>query len=142
MSPASTRAPPVRRRHRRGSCGLTAARDLLVALPDARVVILDASDRVGGKVRREEVGGHLVDVGAEAMLAVRPEAVDLVSELADAADIVTPTTTSARVWSRGGLHPLPRTRIGVPFADSVVAGLLQPTRRRADAGRVVGARRR
>lgn len=107
-----------------GIAGLTAARDVLVAVPEARVVVLDASDRVGGKVRREDVGGHLVDVGAEAMLAVRPEAVALVRELAEAADIVTPTTTSARVWSRGELHPLPRSRMGVPFADSVVAGLL------------------
>ncbi|WP_353950232.1 protoporphyrinogen oxidase [Knoellia sp. S7-12] len=119
-----------------GIAGLAAARDVLVSLPGAHVVLLDASDRVGGKVRREEIGGHLVDVGAEAMLAVRPEAVDLVSELADAADIVTPATTSARVWSRGELHPLPRTRIGVPFADSVVAGLLtadEETRMLAEA---------
>lgn len=107
-----------------GIAGLTAARDVLVAMPTARVVLLDASDKVGGKVRREDVGGHLVDVGAEAMLAVRPEAVDLVGELADETDVVAPTTTSARVWSRGGLHPLPRTRIGVPFADSLVAGVL------------------
>ncbi|EAP98908.1 putative protoporphyrinogen oxidase [Janibacter sp. HTCC2649] len=119
-----------------GVAGLTAARDLLVSMPGAQVVLLDASDRVGGKVRREEIGGHLVDVGAEAMLAVRPEALDLVGELADSAEVVTPTTTSARVWSRDGLHPLPRTRIGVPFADSVVAGLLtadEEFRMRAEA---------
>jgi oxygen-dependent protoporphyrinogen oxidase len=119
-----------------GIAGLTVARDLLVSMPGARVVLLDASDRVGGKLRREEIGGHLVDVGAEAMLAVRSEAVDLVGELAGSAEIVTPTTTSARVWSRNGLHPLPRTRIGVPFADSVVAGLLtadEESRMRAEA---------
>lgn len=95
-----------------------------MALPTAHVVVLDAADRMGGKVRRAEIGGHLVDVGAEAMLAVRPEAVDLVSELADPAEIVAPATTSAQVWSRGRLHRLPRTRLGVPFADSDVTGLL------------------
>lgn len=113
-----------------GVAGLTAARDILSAAPRTRVVVLDASDRVGGKLRRHEVGGHLVDVGAEAMLAVRPEAVALVGELADASEIVTPATTSARVWSRGALHPLPRTRIGVPFADSDVRGLLTPDEER------------
>lgn len=113
-----------------GIAGLTAARDVLVTAPGTHVVVLDASDRVGGKLRREEVGGHLVDVGAEAMLAVRPEAVDLVGELADAGDIVTPRTTSARVWSRGALHPLPRTRIGIPFANSDVHGLLTPDEER------------
>ncbi|CAN7458799.1 protoporphyrinogen oxidase [Knoellia sp. LjRoot47] len=107
-----------------GLAGLTAARDLLVARPTTRVVVLDASDRVGGKLRRESIAGHLVDVGAEAMLAVRPEAVDLLGELADLSDVVSPTTTSARVWSRGALHPLPRTRIGIPFAGSDVSGLL------------------
>ncbi|GGB65133.1 protoporphyrinogen oxidase [Knoellia flava] len=107
-----------------GVAGLTAARDLLVARPATRVLVFDASDRVGGKLRREPVGGHLVDVGAESMLAVRPEAVSLLEEVADPADVVAPATTSARVWSRGELHPLPRTRIGIPFADSDVSGLL------------------
>ncbi|MFW5469736.1 protoporphyrinogen oxidase [Knoellia sp. CPCC 206435] len=107
-----------------GLAGLTAARDVLVAEPRIRVVVLDAADQVGGKLRRAAVGGHLVDVGAEAVLALRPEATALMAELADPTDVVTPTTTSARVWSRGALHALPRTRVGVPFADSVVAGLL------------------
>lgn len=107
-----------------GLAGLTAARDVLLAAPATRVVVLDAADRVGGKLRRVEVAGHLVDVGAEAVLALRPEGTALLAELADPDDVVAPTTTSARVWSRGALHPLPRTRMGVPFADSAVAGLL------------------
>lgn len=107
-----------------GLAGLTVARDVLLARPSTRVVVLDASDRVGGKLRRESIGGHLVDVGAESVLAVRPEGVELLAALADPADVVSPTTTSARVWSRGALHPLPRTRIGIPFADSDVSGLL------------------
>ncbi|KGN38561.1 protoporphyrinogen oxidase [Knoellia subterranea] len=107
-----------------GLAGLTAAREILVRMPGAAVTVLDASDRVGGKLRREEIAGHLVDVGAEAMLSMRPEAVDLVAELASPEDVVTPATTAARIWSRGELYPLPRTRIGVPFADSVVTGLL------------------
>lgn len=107
-----------------GVAGLTAARDVLVAAPDTRVIVLEAADRVGGKLRREEVAGVLVDVGAEAMLSVRPEAVELVEQVADAKDVVRPATTAARIWSRGELHPLPRTRVGVPFADSRVTGLL------------------
>ncbi|KGN42250.1 protoporphyrinogen oxidase, partial [Knoellia aerolata] len=113
-----------------GLAGLTAARDVMLAAPGTRVVVLDAADRVGGKLRRAEVGGHLVDVGAEAVLALRPEATALLADLADPHDVVTPTTTSARVWSRGALHPLPRTRVGVPFADSVVAGLLDEAEER------------
>lgn len=120
-----------------GLAGLTAARDLLLAEPRPRVVVFDAADRVGGKLRRSEVAGHLVDVGAEAVLALRPEATSLMAELADPADVVAPATTSARVWSRGRLHRLPRTRLGVPFADSVVTGLLtddEERRMRAETG--------
>lgn len=124
VSPTSDLAPPTVVVIGGGVAGLTAARDVLVAAPTTRVTVLDASDRVGGKLRREEVGGHLVDVGAEAVLAVRPEALDLLSELTDESEVVSPETTSARVWTRGALHALPRTRIGVPFADSDVTGLL------------------
>ena len=60
-----------------GISGLAAA----LALFDAgggraageEVVLLEGSDRVGGKLRGEEVAGLRVDVGAEAMLARRPE---------------------------------------------------------------------
>ena len=61
-----------------GIAGLTAALEVLEALPTAAVTVLEGSDRLGGKLRRERVAGHLVDVGAESVLALRPEAVDLV----------------------------------------------------------------
>ena len=60
-----------------GIAGLTAALGVLDALPTAAVTVLEGSDRLGGKLRREPSAGHLVDVGAESMLALRPEGVDL-----------------------------------------------------------------
>ena len=60
-----------------GIAGLTAALEVLDALPAADVTVLEGSDRLGGKLRLEPVAGHLVDVGAESVLALRPEAVDL-----------------------------------------------------------------
>src|SRR5690242_1507379 len=97
-----------------GIAGLTAALEVLDRLPAAAVTVLEGSDRVGGKLRREPVAGHLVDVGAESMLALRPEAVDLVTRVGGSGDLVTPATTAASVWSRGALSPLPRaTLMGV-----------------------------
>ncbi|MFX4478088.1 FAD-dependent oxidoreductase, partial [Acinetobacter baumannii] len=58
-----------------GIAGLTAALDLTEAGCD--VVVLEGSDRVGGKLRVDDLGDLSVDVGAESMLARRPEAVDL-----------------------------------------------------------------
>lgn len=94
-----------------GVAGLVAARDLAAA--GHRVTVLEATDRVGGKLRRESVGGITVDVGAEAMLNRRPEGVDLARGLGLAVEH--PAIASSRIWSRGALRPLPRSLMGVPL---------------------------
>lgn len=98
-----------------GIAGLSAARRLADARPDAEVVLLEAADRVGGKLRRVQVAGAWVDVGAEAMLARRPEGLATVDLLGLDADLIYPLTTSALVRNRGVNRPLPaRTLMGVP----------------------------
>lgn len=110
-----------------GLAGLVAARDIERAGEGVDVTLLEGSDRVGGKLRLAEVAGHRVDVGAEAMLALRPEAVALVRDLGAGDDLVSPETTSASIWSRGRLHPVPRaTLMGVPGSPDGLAGLLEP----------------
>lgn len=106
-----------------GVSGLTAAHDLA---PTCDVVVLEAADRVGGKLRRDEVAGVTVDVGAEAMLARRPEGVALAAELG--LDVVHPTAAASQVWTRGALRPLPRTLLGVPLDGEGLAasGILGP----------------
>lgn len=94
-----------------GIAGLVAARDLAAAGRD--VLLLEASPQVGGKLRSAEVAGLTVDVGAEAMLARRPEGVALAAEVG--AEVVHPTAASSAVWSRGALRPMPRSLMGVPF---------------------------
>ncbi len=108
-----------------GIAGLSAALAVLEELPSAEVTVLEGSDRLGGKLRREGVGGHLVDVGAESVLALRPEAVALVARIGADAELVTPATTAASVWSRGALRPLPRaTLMGVPSDPESARGIL------------------
>ena len=71
--------------------------------------------------------GHRIDVGAESMLARRPEAVGLVEEIGAAALLTHPATTAAAVWSRGALHPLPKgTLMGIPGDPQAALGLLTP----------------
>lgn len=108
-----------------GIAGLTAAWELSGSLPAVDVTLLDASDRPGGKLRRVEIGGAVIDVGAESVLARRPEALSLVGELGLSADVVHPATTSARIWSGGELHALPPgTLMGVPSRPRDALGLL------------------
>ncbi|MFZ5872275.1 MAG: FAD-dependent oxidoreductase, partial [Actinomycetota bacterium] len=102
------------------------------------VVVLEQSGRTGGVLLRGPVPGGpdglVVDLGAEAMLARRPEALDLVAELGLAGDVEHPATTRAAVWSRGVLHPMPAgTVMGVPGDPAALAGLLDD----AEVARVV-----
>ena len=94
-----------------GVAGLTAAREL--SRSGLSVLVLESSPVVGGKLRLGTVGGVEVDVGAESMLARRPEAVGLVAELG--LDVVHPAAGSTQIWTRGALRPLPRTLLGVPL---------------------------
>ncbi|GAA1438570.1 protoporphyrinogen oxidase [Mycobacterium cookii] len=94
-----------------GVAGLVAARDLAATGRD--VLLLEGAPVLGGKLRSAEVAGLTVDVGAEAMLARRPEGVALAAGLG--ADLVHPTATSSAVWSRGALRAMPRSLMGVPF---------------------------
>lgn len=108
-----------------GISGLACAWELSHALPDATITLLDAADRPGGKLRREPVAGVALDVGAESMLARRPEALDLIAELGLDLDVVHPRTTSASIWSRGDLYPMPKgTLMGIPAAASSALGIL------------------
>ena len=100
-----------------GVAGLVAARELSTF--GMSVLLLESSPLIGGKLRLAEVGGVRVDIGAESMLARRPEAVGLVAELG--LDVVHPAAGSAQIWTRGALRPLPRTLFGVPLELDALA---------------------
>ena len=56
-----------------------------------------------------------MDVGAEAMLARRPEGTDLAIAAGLADSLIAPVTTAAGVFAAGARHPLPaRTMLGIP----------------------------
>ena len=110
-----------------GISGLAAAWEGLRG--GARVVVLDAGDRPGGKVRTSPLAGVDLDEAADAFLARVPEAVDLCAELGLEADLVSPATGTAYVWWDGALRRLPPEQLlGVPVdMDAVAAsGLLSP----------------
>jgi oxygen-dependent protoporphyrinogen oxidase len=115
-----------------GIAGLTAAAQLGGAAgpgPRARVTLFEATPHLGGKLRTGQVGGVQVDLGAESMLARRPEAVDLAREVGLADFLEPPSTAKAGVWTRGALRPLPSGQLmGVPGdLDALAAsGVLTP----------------
>ncbi|WP_328354627.1 protoporphyrinogen oxidase [Streptomyces sp. NBC_00445] len=106
-----------------GVAGLAAAHRLVRR--GARVTVLEASDRVGGKLLPGEIAGARVDFGAESMLARRPEAVALAREVGLADRLQPPATASAAIWTRGALRPMPKGHVmGVPGTASALTGVL------------------
>jgi protoporphyrinogen/coproporphyrinogen III oxidase len=108
-----------------GITGLAAAFEWRRRRPDDEIVVLEAGDRIGGKLHRIELAGHWYDTGPEAVLARVPEAVQLVERLGLADRLVAPATTQGSVVLPDGRHPLPAgTVLGVPASAAGLDGLL------------------
>ncbi|MET8768950.1 protoporphyrinogen oxidase, partial [Streptomyces sp. NPDC004658] len=106
-----------------GIAGLAAAHRLLGR--GARVTVLEAGDRVGGKLLPGEIAGVRVDLGAESMLARRPEAVTLAREAGLGELLQPPATATASIWTRGALRPMPKGHVmGVPGTAAALSGVL------------------
>ena len=83
--------------------------------------MLESSPRLGGKLAGADLEGIPVDLGAESVLARRPEAVDLIRAVGLADDLVHPATTSAGLWIGDRIRAIPPTVMGVPTsADTTV----------------------
>jgi protoporphyrinogen/coproporphyrinogen III oxidase len=96
-----------------GIAGLAAA--YFLRDEPVRVTLLEGSPRLGGKLSSSEIAGVPMDEGAEALLARRPEGIDLITATGLGGDLVPAGTTSSAIYTRGALRPLPRRQfMGVP----------------------------
>lgn len=110
-----------------GVSGLAAAHRL--ARSGHRVTVLEAASRPGGKLAVEKVAGVAADVGAEAVLARRPEALALIDELGLGDRVTHPGTVASQLYSRGRLRDFPEGHVmGVPADLGALArsGVLSP----------------
>jgi oxygen-dependent protoporphyrinogen oxidase len=110
-----------------GVTGLAAA--FFLRDSGARVTVLEGSPRLGGKLSASEVAGVMLDEGAEALLARRPEGVDLITALGLGDGLVPAGTSSSAIWTRGELRRLPRRQfMGVPadVDDLADSGVVSP----------------
>jgi protoporphyrinogen/coproporphyrinogen III oxidase len=90
-----------------GIAGLSAA----LALHDAGrdFLLLEAGPRLGGVIRTETTDGFVIEAGPDAILAQKPEGLELCRALG-LADRLVPTNPQVRtvfVLHRGRLHPMP-----------------------------------
>jgi protoporphyrinogen/coproporphyrinogen III oxidase len=96
-----------------GIAGLAAA--FYLRDQPVRVTVLEGAPRLGGKLSASDVAGISVDEGAEALLARRPEGIELITAVGLGGDLVPAGVTASAIYSRGAMHSLPRRQfMGVP----------------------------
>ncbi|HEX6500838.1 MAG TPA: protoporphyrinogen oxidase [Micromonosporaceae bacterium] len=125
-----------------GITGLAAALRLRESRPDARIVLVEQSDVLGGKLRTGEVAGQPMETGAETFLTRDPDgqpsaAVELARRVGLGDALRHPAPLGAAIAARGRLWSVPRgTIMGIPADQSALDGLarLDPARD-ADAAR-------
>lgn len=109
-APASSRAP--RRRVAvvgGGISGLAAAHRVTELDPAAELVLLEASDRLGGVLGTEARDGYLIERSADMFTTREPWALDLCRRIGIADELIgaTPGNRQAYVVRRGRLEPVP-----------------------------------
>jgi protoporphyrinogen/coproporphyrinogen III oxidase len=96
-----------------GIAGLSAA--FYLRNEPVRVTVLEGSPRLGGKLSASDVAGISMDEGAEALLARRPEGIELITAAGLGGDLVPAGVTSSAIYTRGAMRSLPRRQfMGVP----------------------------
>lgn len=95
-----------------GISGLVAARSLSGA---HEVVLLEASDALGGKLRTGTLADRPIDLGPDAFVTRDPVATELCNELGLGDDLRPPAATGVALFHRGRLRTLPKAlNLGVP----------------------------
>ncbi len=133
-----------------GIAGLAAAWEAVSQPPAGRAAptlwVLEADDRVGGRLAAGSFAGRTVDLAADAFVARRPEAVGLCDELGIDDDLVPAGADRRRpVWARDRLRRLPSAlNLGVPtrWSPLLRSGVLSTTESLAAATDLVRPHRR
>jgi oxygen-dependent protoporphyrinogen oxidase len=107
-----------------GIGGLSAAYALATGPNPPQITVLEGSPRLGGKLAGDQVEGVPVDLGAESVLARRPEAIDLIRAVGLGDDLVHPATTSAGLWVGDRIRAIPPTIMGVPVDPAATVDVL------------------
>jgi protoporphyrinogen/coproporphyrinogen III oxidase len=123
-----------------GIAGLAAAQRLRELSPDTDIIVLEGSDRLGGKIRTEPFAGQPVETGAETFL-VRDQgrasaALELAQRVGLGGELVHPAPVPAALALDNALRPIPTsTLMGIPADPASVRDIATITGEDKDSGR-------
>lgn len=118
-----------------GLAGLTAAYELRQLDPQAEIDVFEAEERIGGKLYTVPFESGRTDMGAEAFLAFRKDAVEFFDKLGLGDEIVAPSGLKSLFYCGGELHAIPMGgAMGIPATSEGLDGLISDeTAARIDA---------
>jgi oxygen-dependent protoporphyrinogen oxidase len=102
-----------------GITGLAAACRLEALVPDAELVLVERSERLGGKLLTEREDGFVVESAADSFLSRKPRGVGLAEELGLELVGRRPENTGSYLRHGAALHPLPEGLTGMIPTDLV-----------------------
>lgn len=121
-----------------GIAGLAAAWELRRQLgPNARILLTEAYDRLGGKLKTVNYANGPVDMGAEAYMGFRQDFTELVESVGLGDQLCVPSGLPSGFYVDGALVDIPRrTLMGIPSRGADVAEVVgQDGAARIDAER-------
>jgi len=102
-----------------GIAGLAAARRLQALIPDAEIILVERTARLGGKLFTERVDGFVIEGAPDSFLSRKERGVGLCEELGLAGELIGRRPENDRSFVRRGaeLHPLPSGLTGMIPTD-------------------------
>jgi oxygen-dependent protoporphyrinogen oxidase len=98
-----------------GITGLAAAYRLQQIAPEVEIILIEASERLGGKIGSERFEGFLIEAGPDCFLSRKPRGIGLCEELGVTAELQgrDPAHRKTYVLRHGRLHRLPEGLTGM-----------------------------
>ena len=93
-----------------GVTGLTAAYRAQNELKNAKIILVESSDRLGGVLQTERSGGYLIEKSADMFTSDPPFALEICEQLGKADELIQtlPAKDRAFVATENAIHPVPR----------------------------------
>lgn len=93
---------------------------------DAKLILIEGNQELGGKIRSQQIGEFIMETGADSIVARHPGVLDLVREVQFEGELVYNATGISYIHTNNELHAIPAgSTFGIPMSEeSLMASTL------------------